>query len=57
MALYLGSTKVQIILDGVIYNVNSYFENYFTDSILLLSSDDYILQDLNGVYIVAEEGE
>lgn len=57
MALYLGSTKVQIILDGVIYNVNSYFENYFTDSILLLSSDDFILQDLNGVYIVAEEGE
>lgn len=57
MALYLGSTRVQITLDNVVYNVNSYSEKYITNSILLLSADDYILQDLDGIYIVAEEGE
>ena len=57
MALYLGSTRVQITLDNVVYNVNSYSEKYITNSILLLSADDYTLQDLDGIYIVAEEGE
>lgn len=57
MALYLGSTRVQITLDNVVYNVNSYSEKYITNSILLLSADDYTLQDLDSIYIVAEEGE
>lgn len=55
MALYLGSNKVKINIDGIVYNLNLYSENAITNGVKLLSSDGYILQDKNGVYITAKE--
>ena len=57
MALYLGSEKVKINLDGILYNLNLYSEKPITNGIMLLSSDGYILKDLNGLYLTVKEDE
>ena len=58
MALYLGnSEKLKINLDGVIYDLNLFSTTPITDGIRLLSLENYILKDSNGLYLVAKEGE
>lgn len=57
MALYLGSNKVKINLDGVAYYLNLYSTTAIVNGIALLSSDDYILKDSNGLYLTAKESE
>lgn len=52
MALYLGRDKVKINLNGFAYILNLFAKNGY-----LLSSDDYILMDSNGVYLTFKEGE
>lgn len=51
MALYLGNQKVKLNLNGIAYKLNMFSEA----SILLLSSDDYILQDINGIYLIPND--
>lgn len=51
MALYLGSEKVQINLNGIIYHLNLYTTTLILNGISLISSDDYILKDSNGLYL------
>lgn len=56
MALYLGSSDQQkIILDGVVYRFNLYSSTPITNHIRLLSSDNYILKDSNGLYLTVKE--
>ena len=55
MAVFLGNKKVQVVIDGAKCDIEFYSENLITDGVLLLSADDYILQDVNGAYITAEE--
>lgn len=56
MALYLGnSEKLKIILDGKAYKINLYSEIPATNEIKLLSSDGYILKDINGLFITSKE--
>lgn len=51
MALYLGSSeKVKIISNNV-----KCILNIVIVSNRLLSSDNYILKDLNGLYLIAKE--
>lgn len=57
MALYLGRDKVRINLDNIVYKLNLYSEKPFTNGIILLSSDSYILKDLNELYLTAKEDE
>jgi hemin uptake protein HemP len=57
MALYLGENKVKINLDGVVYYLNLFSETPITNGIRLLSSDNYILTDSNGVYLTVKESE
>ena len=57
MALYLGENKVKINLDGVVYCLNLFSETPITNGIRLLSSDNYILTDSNGVYLTIKESE
>ncbi len=57
MALYLGENKVKINLDGVVYCLNLFSEIPITNGIRLLSSDNYILQDSNGIYLTVKESE
>ena len=55
MALYLGKDKVKINLGGIIYCLNLFSETPITNNGWLLSSDNYILQDSNGVYLIPSD--
>ena len=57
MALYLGSEKVKINLNGVVYNLNLFSTTPILNGVLLLSSEGYILKDANGIYLTAKEDE
>lgn len=55
MALYLGNDKVKINLDGVIYCLNILTATPTILDNILLSSDNYILQDLNGLCLIPKD--
>ena len=57
MALYLGSDKVKISLDGVLYNLNLFSSTLILSGIKLLSSEGYILKDSNGLFLTVKESE
>ena len=57
MALYLGSDKVKINLNNAKYYLNLYTVIPIIDGVKLLSIDNYILRDINGLYITAKESE
>ena len=56
MALYLGNSgRLKINLGGVVYRLNLFSATPITNNGWLLSSDNYILQDSNGVYLIIGE--
>lgn len=58
MALYLGSSKkLKIQLEGVSFRLNIPTPSPITSDIRLLSSEGYILKDINGLYLLAKEDE
>jgi hypothetical protein len=58
MGLYLGNSERQkIILNGVVYRLNLYTPAPIINFIQLLSSDNYVLKDINGLYLTVEEDE
>ena len=57
MALYLGSDKVKVNLNGVEYYLNLFSKIVVTNNNMLLSSDNYILTDINGLILTVKEGE
>lgn len=57
MALYLGGDKLKINLDGVVYRLNLISQIPILNGIKLLTSENYILKDSNGLYLTAKESE
>lgn len=58
MALYVGgSEKLKINLNSVVYYLNLFTTVPITNRVQLLSSDDYILKDSNGLYLIPKEAE
>lgn len=60
MGLYLGSSeKLKINLNSVIYKLNLYSESTgsVVEGIMLLSSEGYMLKDINGLYLTVESDE
>ena len=58
MGLYIGSTKKRIITSGGNLKVVVPKTSSSTGSVnRLLSSDNYILKDSNGLYLLAKESE
>ena len=57
MALYLGSNKVKINLDNIVYHLRLFSETPITNEVRLLSSEGYILKDFGGLYLITEEDE
>jgi hypothetical protein len=57
MSLYLGNDKVKINFDVVKYNLNIFSVAPILNGVMLLSFDDYILRDSNGLYLTAKESE
>lgn len=55
MALYLGSSKFKTNINGVLYYVNLFSTIPIVNGIALLSSDNYMLKDKNGLYITAKQ--
>lgn len=55
MALYLGSEKKQLNLNGLAYCLNLFSATPIVNGVQLLSSDNYVLKDSNGLYITANE--
>ena len=57
MALYLDNDKVKINFDGATYRFNLVVVTPSIVGVKLLSSDDYILKDSNGLYLTSKEDE
>ena len=58
MAVYLGSNKSKIILNNTTYLIQSLITQIPpTTTGQLLSSDNFILTDLNGNILIAKEAE
>ena len=58
MSLYLGnSEKLKVNLNNIIYRFKLFSENPITNGIRLLSSDNYILKDSNGLYLTIKDGD
>lgn len=56
MALYLGnSEKLKVVLNGNKYFLNLLSEVLITNGVRLLSLDNYILKDSNGIYLTSKE--
>lgn len=58
MALYLGNQEVNLHLKDLLVCLNIISPTTpITDVIRLLSSDNYVLKDLNDIYLIPKEGE
>ena len=57
MAIYLGSNKVKVILNEILYNIELFSSIPIINGIRLLSSESYILRDSNGLYLTLKESE
>ena len=55
MALYLGSEKVKINLNGDKYYLNLFAKNPITNGVVLLSSDGQIIRTSNLNYLTTKE--
>lgn len=56
MALYLGSgERFQVYLGRNLYNLNLFVKSPDINNAVLLSSDNYILKDINGVYLLPRD--
>lgn len=51
MGLYLGNSKVKLLMGGKFYTLNLYLDNPI--KITLMSSDEFILQDANGINLLS----
>lgn len=57
MALYFGSDKRKVRIGDILYHFNIVTPAPILQSIMLKSSDDYILKDFNGSYLTVKESE
>ena len=56
MAVYLGSSgKRKLSLNGFKHHLNLYSAVPIINNIRLLSLDNFVLKDSNGVYLIADE--
>ena len=57
MGLFIGGTKYKLIVGGNVCNLDVYTPTPITNGIRLLSSDDFILKDINNLYLTVKEDE
>lgn len=56
MILCIGGKKYTINVNGAQFFMNIITQNNVVKNIMLKSSDNFILKDINGLYIAAKEG-
>lgn len=54
MAIYIGGQKYKLIIGGDVCDMQIYSPIPITNGIRLLSSDDFILKDIRGLYLTTE---
>ena len=52
MALYIGNNKIKVNINGIIYKLNLSFQVPIINTTRLWSSDNYILKDSYGIYLI-----
>lgn len=58
MAIYIGGKQYKLICNGDVCEMQAYSPIPITNNIRLLSSENYILKDMNNVYLtVVKEDE
>lgn len=57
MGLFFGGEKVKVALNGVSCNLKLFSSIPIVNGIRLATSDDYLLQDSNGMYLTVKEDE
>ena len=58
MRLYLGKDKVKVVLDGNLYQmISPFIISTPINNVSLQSVDNYILTDINGVYLIPKESD
>lgn len=57
MILHLGSNKFKIYFNGHLCKLNLLSDGILLSGIQLLSSDNLVLRDSNGLYITVKESE
>ena len=54
MELYLGSNKIEVNIGGVLYEVYAYNG---PNKIQMISQDNYLIVDSNGVYLLPSDSD
>ena len=54
MGMYVGGGKCKFVLQGASHKFKIYNSTPITNGVKLLSFDDYILKDMNGLYLTIE---
>lgn len=58
MAIYIGdNTKLNLRLGADSFNFIIGADSNFVQLVKMLSSDNYVLKDLNGLYLIPKEAE
>lgn len=55
--LYLGKEQLSLYVGDIKYILNLPVDKYSDQKNILLSSDNYILQDINGLSLLVKDGE
>ena len=55
MGLYLGSNKYVLNFKGLVHRFLTPYSSPQLSGVMLLSSENYILKDRNGLYITAKK--
>ena len=56
MAIYVDGTKCKFVVDGTTCGIVTYAPDIIiTNGVRLLSSDDYILKDIHGLYLTIKK--
>ena len=56
MALYLGDNKIKVNINGKICGLKLSLDASSFESVRLLSFDQYVLKDSNGIYLMTIGG-
>lgn len=57
MAIYVGNSKQKLVVGNVVQSMKIYNKEVAEKVKKLLSSDNYILRDKNGLYLITKDGE
>lgn len=55
MGLYLGSNRQKLQINNTVVNMHIYSSTPITNGIVLMSSNNYMLKDANGLFLTVKE--